>query len=115
MSHLVWELATYHFEHWLNIANIYAKKKIRPKPNFDFEYDYNSIVIFPKRSNKLEKHSFNALTWGELECPYILNKKRDLEEISHLPMRLAITNGNEEDKKAAEKYLRNLRVLSAIR
>jgi hypothetical protein len=72
-------------------------------------------VIFPRRSNRLEKHSGNALTWGELDCPHILNKKRDLEETSHLPMRLAITNGNEKNKKVAEKYLRNLRVLSAIR
>jgi len=50
-----------------------------------------------------------------IEIPHVLYKKRDPGEISHLPMRLAITNGYEEDKQAAEKYLRNFRVLSAIR
>ncbi|OAB41865.1 hypothetical protein [Paenibacillus glacialis] len=70
MSHLVWELATYHFDNWLKTADVYAEKKIRPKPNFD--YDYNSIVFFPRRRNRPEKHTFKIINWRELKCPYVL-------------------------------------------
>jgi hypothetical protein len=52
MSHLIWELATYHFDNWLKIADVYAEKKIRPKPNFD--YDYNSIVFFQGEETDLK-------------------------------------------------------------
>lgn len=37
------------------------------------------------------------------------------DETSHLPMRQALTNGDANEKLAAEQYLRELKILSTIK
>ncbi|NHN35472.1 hypothetical protein [Paenibacillus agricola] len=50
-----------------------------------------------------------------LSVQKVAYKTLRLDEDSHLPIRLAINPGNNEEKRAAEKYLAGLKIISTIR
>lgn len=108
-THLLWELADHHFKEWLEVAREYAQNKV--KPNLDSLETRlpPPIVLFPQRENRLEKFTSNQIIPDKLPCPYEANSKINDEEISVLPMRLAINDGSIGEKKAAESYLKRLR------
>lgn len=114
INHLLWEVADHHFKEWLGVAEEYAKRKIRPSLEKLTPRTSQSIILFPLNENRIEKFIFNKIIPNSLHCPYENESKINDGEISFLPMRLAINDGNNEEKKAAERYLKRLRSAPAI-
>lgn len=116
LNHIVWNLAYNHFKDWMEIAKEYAHLKTRPKTKYDDIFNKDSIYLFLKKENRLKLYNIKKeRNYNNLKCPHQNKKKISSEEISHLPMRLALTNGNADDKLAAEQYLRELKILSTIK
>lgn len=118
LSHIVWKLAYNHFEDWMEIAKSYAHLKTRPKTKFDDIFNDQTIFLFAEKENRIELYYTKKVREiNDVRCPLDNNnnKKIRTQETSHLPMRLALTNGRLDDKLAAEQYLRELRILSTIK
>ncbi|KWX80890.1 hypothetical protein AMQ84_01960 [Paenibacillus riograndensis] len=58
---------------------------------------------------RLEKFTTRYMVPDSLSCAYKNDSRINDDEISFLPMRLAIDDGNNGGKKAAERYLKRLR------
>lgn len=118
LNHIAWNLAYNHFEDWLAIAKDYAHLKTRPKTKYDDIFNDRSIYLFTKKENRIELYyNYNKKERSiyNLKCPINNENKLKTQETSHLPMRLALTNGNVDAKLAAEQYLRELKILSTIK
>ncbi|KRF31709.1 hypothetical protein [Paenibacillus sp. Soil787] len=126
ISHMVWNVADSHFYEWLRIAKKYAPQSIRPVTKYD-DFTAN-IKLFSFLKNEkdsiLEYHVMEdpkTIKRSNIEifCPYQESKLKYIheDEISHLPMRLAIQLGldSEKKKKTAEKYLAGLKVFSIVK
>lgn len=121
IKHMVWNVAKNHFQDWTVIAKENAAKSIRPKTKYDnFNFaDLFSFVI-NENDSKVELYISKNDVEGNITgliCPYSEKKykvNRD-DEISHLPMRLAINPGFKNEKIAAEKYLARLKVISFVK
>jgi hypothetical protein len=119
VGHIVWEIAHEHFHEWLKISAKHSSTSMRPMTKFSDFTSRNTIISFVEDSlkSKTELHvSKNISTFkvGQLECPFRDKKYKKInsDEISHLPMRLAINSGFDEDKRNTEKYLAGLKVFS---
>ncbi|KEQ22519.1 hypothetical protein [Paenibacillus tyrfis] len=116
---MVWIVAKNHFSEWIILAKENAAKSIRPLTKYDnfSSSDIFSFVINEKDST-IELHQSKIKDdKTKLNCPYTEKKYKVIqkEEISHLPMRLAINPGFINEKKAAEKYLAGLKVFSIVK
>ncbi|GAF07380.1 TniQ family protein [Paenibacillus pini] len=116
LNHVVWNLAYNHFQDWLEIGEEYAHLKTRPKTKYDHVFNKVSIYLFAVKEHGLELYETKRKSRDfNLKCPLQNMKKFRSDETSHLPMRLALTNGDANEKLAAEKYLRELKILSTIK
>jgi len=122
ISHCIFKIAKLHFEEWMMIAEKYSHKHYKPTNNYDV-INHNNIFfsfIFNEEDQIIEYNecngNFDYFTEG-MSCPYSDKKfhKISEKEFSNLPMRLALNQSSEKDKKAAEKYLSGLKVFSFIR
>ncbi|MGG3281236.1 hypothetical protein [Paenibacillus solani] len=92
LNHIVWNLAYNHFIDWMKIAKESAHLKTRPKTKYDDIFSEDSICLFLNKENGLELYNVQRESWYyDLSCPHKNKKKISSEEISHLPMRLALT------------------------
>ncbi len=127
VMHLVWSVANNHFNDWINIANKYAAKSIRPITKYD-EFnnsDLFSFVIDGDGDGLRSTLDYYVSRYREtiakkenqMFCPYKEKKYKSIQEneISHLPMRLSINPGFDSEKRAAEKYLAGLKVISIVK
>lgn len=82
-------------------------------------YSNRSIYSFINNETSIDYFELvsDNMTKVRLKCPYEDTKFKRLheDEISHLPMRLAINPGFDEDKRAAQKYLAGLKVFSFVK
>lgn len=124
ISHMVWNVADSHFKEWLKIAVEYAPKSIRPVTKYDFSAANNSLYSFivNEYNSNIEYHFTKnpktiKFSKHEIFCPYQESNSKYIheDEISHLPMRLAIQSGLESEKKVTEKYLAGLKVFSIVK
>ncbi|MGQ7887566.1 TniQ family protein [Paenibacillus sp. WC2504] len=120
IRHMVWNVAKNHFNEWIVIAREYAEKSIRPKTRYD-EFNFAEIISFTIDENESVIELFLSSSdeihqKKQMQCPYN-NQMKEFrkDEFSHLPMRLAINPGFNNEKKAAEKYLYGLRIISLIK
>jgi hypothetical protein len=123
LGHMIFKLAKFHFIQWVNLAKQFSENKVRP-PVQIYEQFTNQIPFIGLSINveKIyffywENESSITQTNLKLECPYNKQYYKTIhdDESSHLPMRLAIISANILEKKAAEKYLLNLKVISMIK
>lgn len=114
LNHLLWEVANTHFNKWVTIATQYAKLQIRPQIDTSYK-ETDTLILFKLNKDKIIKHTNNETVFITNHCPYESKPNFDPEEISYLPMRLAMSKGMSEEKKAAERYLQRLTILTTIR
>ncbi|NEW08594.1 hypothetical protein GK047_21580 [Paenibacillus sp. SYP-B3998] len=118
-------VANNHFNDWINIASDYAAKGIRPVTKYD---DFNNSDLFSFVINENDDGLNSTLEYyvsknrevvasmkkNQIICPY-KEKKYKKNEISHLPVRLSINSGFDNEKRAAEKYLAGLKIISIVK
>lgn len=107
-------MANHHFNKWLTIANQYAHLQIRPRIDTLYK-ETEAVILFIPRRDKMIKYISKDDSLIVNKSPYEGGTKLDLEETSHLPLRLDMSRGMSEEKKESEKYLRGLRIVTTIR
>lgn len=120
LGHLVWNLANNHFIEWLQISSENSSKNMRPLTKYNEFKSSNSIFSFV-RNDYVSSIEFHRLSNNDSElkliCPYSHKMLKTIaqDEISHLPIRLSMTPGFEEEKKVTEKYLAGLKLFSVVK
>jgi hypothetical protein len=118
ISHLTWQLAKQYFRMWINIAEQYAEKGTRPNTKKNANSGLTELLAITI-NNEDNTIGFLALPregvlkhGKELNCPYATKyfKKIRSDEISFLPLKLAINAGFEREIVETEKYLAKLRI-----
>ncbi|GMK38804.1 hypothetical protein PCCS19_18580 [Paenibacillus sp. CCS19] len=118
-SHLTWQLARNSYEAWLNVAREHAAQAIRPITKYDAKLWPDHLLSIIKDENKIRllytNHAKESLR-ETLSCPYEDKRYRKIseDEVSFLPIRLAMKNGYENEKREAERYLARLKIVSIV-
>jgi hypothetical protein len=119
LGHTVWNIARDHFFEWLNLAAEFAEKHIRPTIQFDKFDLQGSIFSFVRTNESIEFHLTREKlqVLDKLICPNHDKRYKEFieDEISHLPIRLAMQPGFEEERHLLIKYLAGLKIFSLIR
>lgn len=106
ISHSIFNLANLHFIEWLKNAEKYSHKHFKPTNNYEL-INHNNIIfsfLYNEQDQIIEYNESEVnieFSTKGISCPYNNKKyhKFSENEFSHLPMRLALKQGSEKDKK----------------